>query len=54
MPVRGRKFLGLEAPAFLEHGDAIALLGQPERGDGAAEPAAYDDDIEVALHSPTI
>ena len=27
---------------------AVALLGQPQRGDGAAEAAAYDDDVKIA------
>ena len=35
--------------ARLDHADAVALLGQPERGDRAAEPGADDQDVEVEL-----
>ena len=39
---------GVEAPAFFDDQDPVALFGQPERGDAAPEPGA-DDDI-VVLH----
>ena len=39
-----------EAPAGLEHADAVALLGQPQRGDAAAETRTDDQDVVVRLH----
>ena len=39
-----------EAATGLEHADAVALLGQPQRADAAAEPRADDQDVVVRLH----
>src|SRR5690606_12118100 len=44
----GREVGVLEPRAGLEDADAVALLGQPERGDGPAEPRTDDQDIEVS------
>ena len=38
-----------EPPAGLEDADAVALLGQPVRGDAATEPGSHDDPVEVML-----
>ena len=44
-----REVLVLEARSGLEHADAVALLGQPERRDRAAEARADDEDVEVVV-----
>src|SRR5207302_636923 len=44
---------GLETPPFFEHRDAVALLGQAQRGDRAAEAAPYDEDV-VLTHAASI
>ena len=41
------QFVAGEAAARLQHADPVALLGQPQRGDGAAEARADDDDVVV-------
>ena len=49
-----RVVVGEPAPR-LQDGDAVALLGQAERGNAATEPGADDDDIEVTgefTHEP--
>ena len=38
-----------EPGARLEHADPVALLGQPQRGDRAAEAGPDDQDVEVEL-----
>ena len=45
---RGSSCVG-EAPAALEHADAVALLGQPQRGDAAAEARADDQPVVVEV-----
>ncbi len=47
VPRRGREVLVGEACSRLDHADPVALLGQPQRGDGAAEARADDEDVEV-------
>ena len=39
-----------EAAAGLEDTDAVALLGEPQRGDAAPEPRADDQNVIVRLH----
>ena len=39
-----------EAPTGLQHADAVALLGQPQRGDAAAETRTDDQDVVVRFH----
>ena len=51
VPRRVRQVLVREPRAGLEHADAVALLGQPQRGDRAAEPGAHDQDVEVERRS---
>ena len=46
VPARAGEVLRREPPPLLEHGDRVALLGQPQRGHRAAEAAAHDDDVE--------
>ena len=50
---RSQEVLGevlvLEPRAGLEHADPVALLGQPQRGDRAAEARADDQDVEVEV-----
>jgi hypothetical protein len=41
--------LVLEPGAGLEYADPVALLGQPQRGHGPAEPGADDEDVVVEL-----
>ena len=43
------KLLVGEAPAALQHADAVALLGQPQRRDAAAEARPDDQPVEVEL-----
>ena len=38
------------ALAHLEHGDAVALLGEPQRRDAAAEAGADDHEVVVVRH----
>ena len=47
VPGRLRELVVGEAPAGLEHPDAVALLGQPQGADAATEPRSHDDPIEV-------
>ena len=47
VPRGRREVVVLEPRARLEHADAVALLGQPQRGDRAAEPGADDQDVVV-------
>ena len=44
----------LEPPAGLEHADPVALLGQPQRGDRAAEAGADDQDVEVEASAAAV
>ncbi len=48
-PIRFRKFAGLPAPTRLEHEDAIALFGEPERAHRAPEATADDQKIRVEI-----
>ena len=47
VPVRSRRSPRAEPPAGLEHGDAVALLGQPQRGDAAAEAASDHEHVDL-------
>ena len=40
----------VESPARLEHADAVALLGEPQRGDTSPEPRTDDQDVIVRFH----
>ena len=39
-----------EAAAGLEHADAVALFGQPQRGDAAPETRTDDQDVVIRFH----
>jgi hypothetical protein len=43
-----------EAAAGLEHADAVALLGQPQRGDTAPKTRTDDQDVVVRFHRPSM
>jgi len=47
VPGRAREVFVAKAAARLEQCDAVALLGQAQRRDAAAEPGADDDPVEV-------
>ncbi len=47
VPVRPREVVRPETPARFEHGDPVALLGEPERRDATAEPAADHEHIDL-------
>ena len=50
IPRRLGEILVGEPPTGLENSDAVALLGEPQRGDTAAEPRTDDEDVVVRLH----
>jgi hypothetical protein len=50
IPRRLGEVLVGEAAARFEYADPIALLGEPQRGDAAAEPRTDDEDVVVRLH----
>ena len=46
-PAGRRQVLRRPAAAHLHHGDAVALLGEAQRADAAAEAGADDDEVEI-------
>ena len=54
-PGGGRERRLVEPLARLEHRDPVALLGEPQRGGAAAEPAADDHHVDVVIrHGGTV
>jgi hypothetical protein len=49
VPRRARQLVVGEAAAALQHADAVALLGQPQRADAAAEAGPDDEPVEITL-----
>src|SRR5439155_18516655 len=49
LPRRLGEVLVAEAPPALEHADAVALLGQSQRADAAAEARAEDQPVVVVV-----
>ena len=39
----------IETLPRLQHGNAVPLLGQPQRRDAATEPRTDDNDVEISL-----
>ena len=54
IPVRPGEVVRAKPAPRLEHGDAVALLRQPERGDAAAEAAADHEHVDVVRRHASI
>jgi hypothetical protein len=48
-PIGGRQVLGRPAPAHLDNGNSIALLGKPVRSDTAPETRTNNYEVKIKL-----